>query len=283
MIKIDYAPPEDRDAIVSFMENAFSRAKWARDGWESILSGRWSAPGDNYAVTAKDGDKLIGVIGLIPSHRPTEGGMVKILNLTSWYIDKTYRGQRIGTRVMELAMSDPTAMTATNLTSAKGALSVVAQVGFDVLDDMRMVWRHSGGPGLPIHDDPLAQDIPKQDRRVLTDHIGLDLRTVAVETPDGFCVLIISVKRKHDSYITFETMYIGNRALFSRHARAIADSILPPSDAVLSVDSRFVTPGTQADATEVIEVPRFYKAGRMPAADVDHLYSEIVLLGQKMY
>lgn len=78
-------------------------------------------------------------------------------------------------------------------------------------------------------------------------------------------------------------MYLGDRGLFGRYARAIADSILPAKAAVLSVDRRFVTPGVLPDAVQTISVPRFYTAGRMPAEDVDNLYSEIVLLDLKLY
>lgn len=285
MLEIAHAPPEDRAEIALFMQDAFPRAKWSRAGWDAILSGRWSAPGDSYAITVRDAGTLVGVLGLVTARRPTAGGMVTTSNMTSWYVDKAYRGRGVGSDMLALVTADPD-ITVTNFSSAKGAVPVVERAGFSVLDAKRLVWHPGQGKArFKIHERPLesALAVTECDRTVLEDHAGLDLRTVAVETPDGVCTLVSSVKQKHETHVTHEAMYIGDRTLFSRYARVIADSVLPPDRAVLSVDQRFAPPGTLSDAVEEIAVPRFYTEGRMPAADVDHLYSEIVLLGMKMY
>lgn len=285
MLDIAHAPPEDRDEIAGFMENAFPRAKWPRSGWEAILSGRWNSHGDSYAISVRDKGKLIGVLGLVSATRPSESGRAKTVNMTSWYVDKTYRGQGVGSRMLDLVTADPD-ITVTNFSSAKGAVPVVERAGFSVLDAARCVWRpRARRVPLPLYDAPLelGQSLNDRDRRVILDHAGLDLKTCTVKTPDGFCTMILSVKQKHDAYVTYETMYLGDRALFAQYAREIADSVLPPSAAVLSVDQRFVAGGTQADEIQQFAVPRYYTAGRMAGADVDHLYSEIVLLGLKMY
>jgi ribosomal protein S18 acetylase RimI-like enzyme len=285
MLDIAHAPPTDRAQIAQFMQNAFPRAKWDRSGWDAILSGRWHAADDSFAITVRDKGRLVGVLGLVTASRPTAAGLVKTANMTSWYVDKAYRGQGVGSRMLELATADPD-ITVTNFSSAKGAVPVVERAGFSVLDRARMIWRpRAGTAAYRVHSDPLSLGavLPARDARILSDHAGLNLRSSAVETPSGLCTLILSVKQKHDDYVTFETMYLGDRALFSEYARKIAASILPPTGAVLSVDRRFVAPGTSCDGTEDFAVPRYYTAGRMPAADVDHLYSEIVLLGLKMY
>ena len=50
----------------------------------------------------------------------------------------------------------------------------------------------------------------------------------------------------------------------------------------MSVDSRLIGP-TASGAVEQIEVPRFFKGTSMLAAEIDHMYSEIVLMGMKLY
>ena len=62
-----------------------------------------------------------------------------------------------------------------------------------------------------------------------------------------------------------------------------ADALLPPQDAVMAVDRRFLPGNADADEVAQIPVPRFYTPGRMPAEDVDAMYSEIVLLDMKIY
>ena len=283
MLEIAFAPRSERDVIVDYMNVSFPRAKWSLPGWQFLMSGRWSAPDDPCAITVRDNGELAGVLGLITATRPTANGLVKTSNMTSWYVSKALRGQGVGSRMLELVTSDPS-VTVTNFGSAPGAVSVVKGAGFSPLETSRLIWRQSGGPVFPVRADPLAlgDALSERDRTVLADHAGLDIRTVAVETPDGFCLLILSVKQKHDAYVTHEAFYIGDHALFSRYARAIADSLLPAEAAVLSVDRRFVAESVQADGVEQFPVPHFYTAGQMPAADVDLLYTEIVLLGMKL-
>lgn len=282
MVEITFAGPGQRAEIEQFMLDAFPRAKWGAEGWKRLLAGRWSGTEGQYAVQARDGDLLVGVMGMNDSLRHTPRGFRRYRNLTSWYVLKSHRGQGLGERLMHHAMDDPE-VTSTNLTSAKAALPLVERIGFQVLDDTRLVWRHSGGSALSHSLDPLADvDLNAVDRRVLSDHADLDLMPVTIDTPDGLCTLVLSVKQKADAYITYEVVYIGQPGLLARHARAIADTVLPETPAVFSVDSR-LAPRARPDLTERIEVPRFYKGSCMLPGEIDHMYSEIVLMGMKLY
>lgn len=285
MVDIRFAPPQDREEVVQFMQTAFPRAKWGMSRWQALLSGRWGAPDDPFALVVRDKGALVGVLGLVTANRQTASGTYKTANMTSWYVQKPYRGQGIGGRMLEVVTAD-SQTTITNFSSAKGAVPVVERAGFSVLDAERCVWQPSGVNGpLRVEAEPLTlgSDISARDRQVVEDHVGLNVKPVAVETPDGWCVIVLAVKQKTDAYVTHEVMYLGDRALFGAHARAIANSILPPERAVLSVDRRFVKDGVAPDAVEAFDVPRYYTAGRMPAADVENLYSEIPLLDLKMY
>lgn len=105
---------------------------------------------------------------------------------------------------------------------------------------------------------------------------------MVIETPDGPVTLVLSVKQKVDEYVTHEVVYLGQPELLAAHGRAIADTLLPETGAVFSIDSRLVN-GATPDATEQIEVPRFYKGTSLLPAEIDHMYSEIVLMGMKLY
>lgn len=284
MLDITHASPDDRSQVVQFMCEAFPRAKWSRDAWERLLSNRWGAPEDSFALTVCDAGRLVGVLGLVSARRPTATGMAKTINMTSWYVLKDYRGQGIGSRMLEFLTADKDA-TVTNFTSAKGAVPVVERAGFTVLDDRRRVWRASGRATLEVQRRPLeiADRLDPRDVQILRDHEGLNLVSVAVETPDGPCVLVLSVKQKHDDYVTHEALYVGDGAVFARNARAIADSLLPPDGAILSVDSRYLPTDVEADRIEMFEVARYAAGGMLPPGQIDTLYSEIVLLDLKLY
>ena len=285
MVDVSFARPDEREEIARFMQDVFPRAKWPLEGWRSLLARRWSHPGDIYAITARDGGRLVGVLGLVTVERPTALGPQRTANMTSWYILQPYRGKGIGHRMIGLAAADPK-MTLTNFTSSRDAVHVLESAGLGVLDRERLIWRPQASAitGLPVHFDlaGASAGIGANDRRILADHAELKPTQVAVETPDGLCTMIYSTKRKRDDYLTLEVLYIGDRDLFARHSRAIANSLLPSDGAVLSVDRRFVPPGAAADAVEPIPVPRYYTPGRMQPEHVDYLYSEVVILDMKM-
>ncbi|MEQ6249121.1 GNAT family N-acetyltransferase [Sulfitobacter sp. HNIBRBA3233] len=281
MVEISFATPAQRVEIEEFMHAAFPRAKWGRDGWTRLLASRWLEGGE-FAVQARDGDALVGVMGMNDSLRHTPRGPQSYRNLTSWYVLKSHRGMGLGERLMHHAMADPQ-VTSTNLTSAKAALPLVDRIGFRVLDDTRYTWRKSGAPALSLSRDPLAEaPLDAVDRRVLADHADLDLVPLAIDTPDGLCTLVLSVKQKRDEYVTHEVVYAGQPDLLARNAAAIADTVLPDTPAVFSVDSR-LAPGAAPPLVEMIEVPRFYKGSSLLPAEIDHMYSEVVLMGMKLY
>lgn len=282
MVDIRFATRDERPQVEAFMHAAFPRAKWGPEGWTRLLANRWGGLRGEFAVTAWDKGALVGVMGMNDSLRHTPRGPQRYRNLTSWYVLKTHRGMGLGERLMHTAMADPE-VTSTNLTSAKAALPLVHRIGFKILDAERHIWRHSGGAPLPHTLDPLRDaTLNPVDAQVLADHADLNLTPVVIDTAEGPLTLVLSVKQKVDEYVTHEVVYVGQPDILARQARAVADSLLPRQAAVFSVDSRLIS-GAHPDATEPIEVPRFYKGNSMLPAEIDHMYSEIVLMDMKLY
>ncbi|TMM52360.1 GNAT family N-acetyltransferase [Sulfitobacter sabulilitoris] len=281
MVTVAHAPPDDREEVARFMQAVFPKAKWGFETWQALLDGRWGEPQDSYAITVRDDGRLVGVLGLVPANRMTSDGWAKTIDMSSWYLLRDYRMQGIGHRMLDLATADP-AIAVTNYSSAPAAVPVLEKAGFRVLDDTRRIWRpRADAAPLKLLSDPAA--LTDKDRRVLADHTGLNLISFAVDTPDDPCLLVISVKRKHDDYVTYEVMYLGNRPAFAAHARRIADTVLPAREAVLSVDQRFVPADIDSDASAQFKVPRHYAPGVIAPHEIDNLYSELVLLDLKMF
>lgn len=285
MVDIRFASPDEKEEIAAFMAAAFPRAKWDMTGWRAILSGRWAAPGDPYAISVRDNGRLVGCLGLVASHRRAERQVCRVLNMTSWYLEKSLRGTGTGKAMLHLLMSDPKD-TITNFTSAPGAAHAVRAAGMQVLDAERMIWWPDAGrtalPATKGADLDPARLSPK-DVQVLQDHAGLDLHPVVIETPGGPCLIVLSIKQKHEDYVTYELFYCSDRALLSLHVEAIAATVLPQTQAMFSIDGRFLSSGVKPDDVALFAVPRFYAPGLMRAEQIDHLYSESVLLGLKLY
>ncbi len=274
MVEVGFAPPEERMEIAMFMDKVFHRAKWDLSGWLRLLDGRWAKEGDPVGLTVRDDGKLVGVIGYVAATRPPEEGNARVVGLTSWYLMREYRGRGLGQELLKTAMADPSTVF-TNFTSARAALPSALASGYELLDDTRFVWPSSGKtPPLSVRD---AADDTAQ---IIRDHAGLNMVWRAVDTPDGPVTVALSIKKKHEDYITHEVLYVSDGDLFVAHAQAIADSLLPASGAVFSIDSRFA-PGAKG-TREAIPMPRLYKPGLLPLHHIDFLYSEIVLLDMKL-
>lgn len=284
MVEISYATPEEREEVAAFMDRVFVRGKITMEGWRALVAGRWSGPGGKYAIIAREGGAIVGVLGLVYAQRMTAAGLRVTADMSSWYVLKEVRGQGVGQRILTLAMSDP-GVTITNFSSALGAVNVLVNAGMAVLDRERLVWHPSDVAPFVVHEDPLAlgDRLSEKDRRVIADHAGLRLRPVAVETPEGPVTLVIYPQKKHDDYVTHECMYLGDQALFARYAGRIAASVLPAREAILSLDRRLGAAGIEYDDCRAFTAPRFYVEGVMDPADIDLLYSECVLLNNKIH
>ncbi|MEM6304099.1 MAG: GNAT family N-acetyltransferase [Pseudomonadota bacterium] len=283
-LEVRYARPEEREEVSQFMNRVFHRAKWDIDGWRRLNAGRWCGPEGRYAIVLRDGAQMVGCLGLVYAQRITSKGVRTTADMTSWYVLKEYRGGGIGQRMLRLACADP-AVTVTNFSSAKAAVRVLEKAGLVVLDKERLVW-HAGRAETPltVHENPLTlSQLSEKDRRVIGDHQGLKLRHLAVETPGGLCALVLYPQKKHDDYVTHEVMYCGDQELFAQHAGRIAASVLPPREAILSLDRRFARAGIICDEVTPFATPRFCQQGLLDFAEIDMLYSECVLLNIKIH
>lgn len=285
MIKIAYATPDEREDVAQFMQSVFVKAKWDIEGWRKLVAGRWNGPGGNYAITVRDAGKLVGVLGLVYAERQTPQGPRTTADMSSWYILRDYRGQGVGQQVLAFATSDPT-LTVNNFSSAQAAVSVLVNGGFKVLDADRLVWRagHSAQNSVAHHTrDDFAPLLRPEWDQIITDHVGLKLHPVVVQTPDGPLFLMVYPQKKHDAYVTHEVMHVSDPALFAQHARAVAGAVLPARDAILSFDRRMTLPDVTPDDVHSFAAPRFYHSSVMEPADIDMLYSECLLLGNKIH
>jgi hypothetical protein len=77
-------------------------------------------------------------------------------------------------------------------------------------------------------------------------------------------------------------MHASNLTLLEAHAERLADALLVSDDQVLATDRRFLTRIPAGAVVEPIRLARLYRSRNLPRKDIDHLYSEVVLLNLKM-
>lgn len=281
MTRIAYAAPQEREEVAQFMDTVFPRAKWDIDGWRRLVAGRWNGPDGRYAVTVRADGRLVGVLGLVCVTRQTAKGPRDFVNMTSWYVLAEHRGEGVGQRMLDFITQDPDGVV-TNFTSAKGAVSVLMRAGFRVLDEAQLVWQTGhDAAGLRLIDQPaVSERFSAPTRQLITDHAGLRVQPFGIETPEGPLLLMLYPQKKHDAYVTYETVHVSDPEIFAQYAQAIAGAVLP-ADAILTLDRRFERAGIQPDAVETLPTPRYAHAATTDPADIDLLYSECLLLNMK--
>jgi hypothetical protein len=101
--------------------------------------------------------------------------------------------------------------------------------------------------------------------------------------PDGeSCLVVTYVKLKGADVAHHEILHVSDRPVFTKLVRGFANAMLAPANAVLSLDSRFVTENASPDEIVRLDIPRTFKPCGVQAHHIDFLYSEVVLLDLKI-
>ncbi len=277
-VAVRAARPEDRDAVVELLHTRMN-AKIPRERWALLFDYPWRpADAPDRGRVLEDRGRLVGYLGATYVDRRIAGETVRICNMSSWYLLLGYRGQGHG-RAMALDLTSDPAVTYTDLTATPQVHAMLlAHVGFAILDHERWILRRRKGAARPAalrEADPAAPP--------LAHHAGLcDLRILRAEIGRNACTLALQVKKMGADVAFHQLLHVDEPEVLAQHAEAIADAILPDGPAVLSIDRRLV-PGQPSGATvEPIPQPRLYKSRRLRRDQIDNLYTEVLLLDQKL-
>jgi GNAT superfamily N-acetyltransferase len=259
-------------------------AKIAPERWRRLLDYPWRPAAADRGCVALDGDRIVGFLGLVYADRPLGGRSARFCNICAWYLLRDYRGRGIGREMQRLSLADPhvtyTILTAT----AETGRAFQTRGGFSVLDSERYLVRRRSAPPADLDvveaPDQIAAALPAGEQAVLRDHEGYNLRHLLCRRGSDSCYVVMQVKRKGEGVLYHEVMHASEPGFLVAHAPALADAILPAEKSVLAIDRRFI-PGAPGWDTETMRLPRWFRSP-LPAADVDHLYSEIVLLDLKL-
>jgi hypothetical protein len=288
MLTVRWAEPGERPRIQRYLFDNMGKIPFER--WHNILDCRWIPEDDRYGAVVMDDGELCGFLGIVFADRPIAGTTHRTThrtgNITSWYLQKDKRRSGLGHEMLALVTSPPgVTYVATSPNPRSGGL--LAKVGWDVLEERRLVWQRTDATpqakvrrlGLP-HE---AGELDAASRRVLADHAGLNVTAYDLRGASGdACLVITYVKLKGADVAHHEVLHVSDRPVFTRLVRDFANAVLAPTNAVLSLDSRFVTDAATPDEIVRLDIPRYFKPCGTEPHHIDFLYSEIVLLDLKI-
>ena len=246
--------------------------------WALLLDYPWrpiDAP--DCGRVLEDEGHIVGFLGATYVDRLIDGRVLRICNMSSWYLLREYRGKGYGRAMVRDLTADPD-VTYTDLTATPQVHAMLlAHAGFAILDEERWLLRRSANVKRSLAVRDSGTEAPH-----LHHHRGFrDLRIIEVATDEGTCTLVLQVKKKQQDIAYHQLLHVDQPSLLARHAEAIATAILPKQPAVLAIDRRLLPIAPAGGEIEVIPQPRLFKSRRLRRHQIDNLYNEVLLLDQK--
>ena len=278
------AGEEDVDAVAAFLHERMN-ARIPAETWAILLDYPFRPPEVERGWLVEDGGEVVGFMGTIYSDRPTSLGPRRFCDLSSWYLAAAYRGTGIGDELLQAGMAQP-GVTYQTMTARRATGRKIRALGFAILDDARSLFRPGETEeGLrPIRDPAeIRERLTAEERRMLDDHHGLDIHHAVVENGAGRGTWLVWQRKLKGAGVAYhDVLHASNYGFLSAHAAAIASLVCVGETAVLSIDRRMMNAGDDPGTIETIPLPRWYRSIDVDPRDVGHLYSEVLLLDQKL-
>ena len=290
----------DIGAVVALLHERMN-ARIAPERWRLILDYPWRPADVERGWLVEDRGRIVGFMGTIYSDRVVGGQIRRFCDLSSWYLMRDYRGDGIGDVLLRAGMARPD-VTYQTMTARRATGRKIRALGFCVLDATRRVVRPQGREALAALRDPAAirEALDPDQRHCFDLHRGFGLEQAFFPTlghdlgqnrgkglgkdlgPGHGLWLVWQRKLKGEGIAYHEVLHASHPDALSRHAQRVANTIVTGDTGLLAVDSRWMTAGTPAGDEEAIPLARWYRSPNVGARAVDHLFSEVILLDQKL-
>jgi len=219
----------DADAICTLLHTKMnSKIPMAR--WRSLFEYQWLGEKPDFGRVVEADGQVLGYCGMLYADRLVGEGeqlrQERIVSMTSWYLDKSLRGQGLGRDMLISCISDPT-LTYATLTNSKKPIGIVESLGFQKLEDHRYLWRknNQAHAGVVITADvsAISSRISGYQRKLIDDMQPYALTPILVELHGQQSLLFFSIKRKDADVLWYDVMYASDQALFVDCAQALAN------------------------------------------------------------
>jgi acetoacetyl-CoA synthetase len=271
--------PADIDAVCRFLEGAFPGNSISASGWKALFQAGWFPAQRQLGFLLVVGNDVVGFIATIYSHREINGRSGLICNCSSWYVVPDYRAWSVS--LLAAALADAK-VTYTALTPIPLAVQTLQYLGFTRLGEGKIFCApmmhgetlRERAPLICFDAENVRRSLTDRERQIFDDHAAYDCLQVLLRDEDAYAFLV--VKRRRRRIPVSEVIHCGNASLLSRHLERAKLAILRRQRTFgLIVDERlFSTPPRGIK----IKDDALYRSHTFLAADLDGLYSELVLL-----
>jgi hypothetical protein len=288
MIEVCKATPEMFGAIHPLLEY-FSRGnpRLTRAHWQSIFDYTWPAPAgdDTRGFVLMDQGKVVGFEGTIFSQRKIGGQLERFCNITSWIVQPEYRRHALLLTQPILALPDT---TLTTLTPSAAHLSLNKAYGFKTLEthqvvlfplsSLKALWKRDRF--FATHDPATIKSrLNPSDLQIFEAHQTHRCQHLLISQGERYTYFIATKSKGRRLWHSF-VQYISDYELFLAAIDRVRLELFLANGTLLTIiDERFLhghqPPGSKRIA---LPTPRLYISPRLRPEQIDHLYTELILL-----
>jgi hypothetical protein len=253
--------------------------------WNRLFSYQWDQAEPYCGYGLFDGEELVGFLGLIFSQRIIHHKIERFCNLTSWVVQKPYRGHSLSLMLAVMKLKN---YTLTDFSSYKEVIQLSKRLGFQVLDlrvKLLLTLQSpinfvKGNVQFFQEPDPIRTRLQGSDLKLFTDHqMYPNCQHLLACHGNQFCYLIFTIiKNSLLSYCYIH--FISDVNFFAEHNFIIRSRIAQLSQtSLILVDARLIS---QVQLHFTYELPmhftKLYKSDTLKPEQIDNLYSELILL-----
>lgn len=255
-----------------------SVAEWVRG-----LRGGWipDAPNHGFAILA--GEEIGGVVGALYAEPTIRGRRERLCNITSWCVLEEYR--RLSLRLLQCLLAQP-GYHFTDFTPTEAVGRILKFFGFEPLSDRVILFPNSMDlrPGTRVTRDPVEIDARLEDeaRRVHRDHRSGPWIHHGLAIRGSEQCYVIHRRRSVGALRFCHVLWVSDVDRFSRLRRAFGSHVLLNYGMVGTWIAASLLPQRPALALEKRRSQvRMYRSATLAPDDIDELYSELVVFGDR--
>ncbi len=278
MATIRKATTHDFERVFPLIQQ-FNNPLLNREDWQKLFLPRWGCEEDYLGFLIEEEEQVVGFLGTIFSRRIIDGQEYKFCNLTTWIVQKEYRGMSLMLLFEVLKLKEYTII---NLTANRVA-AILRKFGFQDLASQLFVLLPLPMPAsykITTDHKNLTERLNEDSLKIHRDHADLKCSHMLVEKDGQQCYLIYDiVKRKklpvaRIHHISSREFFLQNAARFAftacQHAGTAA--LMLPENLLGGQKPRFAFRITQKQA-------QIFRSDQLQSSQIDMLYSELQVLG----
>lgn len=275
------SPITDADipAVAAFLHRHLNQRVPA-GAWESALRVPWKVDAPNHGYLLRVGDAVVGAYLAFYSERLVDGTPERFCNLGAWCVLPEHRFH--GPRLLKALLAQE-GFHFTDLSPSGNVVGINKRLGFQQLDTTTALIPNLPLPAMPgrvriITDRAQLEDtLTGSDLDIYRDHLGTAAaRHLVLSKGDRRCYVIYRRDRRKRLPVFASILYVSDPELFREIGSWFTRHLLRRGVLVTLAELRVVGHRPPGSVRLVAGRPKMFRSERLPADQVDNLYSELV-------